>query len=112
VKTVSEILSAAADLIEPEGKWTQGYYARDQFGSDCEPEDSCAVCWCTIGAIERASEESVSDDCEAYNAAEQAVAAALPGITIVSWNDAPERTQADVVAKLREAAERAREQGL
>jgi hypothetical protein len=31
---------------------------------------------------------------------------------ITDWNDAPERTQAEVVAKLREAAERAREQGL
>jgi hypothetical protein len=31
---------------------------------------------------------------------------------IAPWNDAPERTQAEVVAKLREAAALAQEQGL
>lgn len=109
-KTVSEILFAAADLIEPEGAWTQRAIARDRKGLIAIGEGT-AVCWCAIGAIIK-----VGGAWEAIERTEKLLA--LPDAArvgdlrpLAAFNDAPERTQEEVVAKLREAAERAREQG-
>lgn len=97
---VSEILNKAADLIEPEGAWTQGTWARTANGSDDAAigED---VCWCAYGAIRRASEfvNDLSDEC--VEKVRQLVG------DVITWNDAPERTQAEVVAALRAAAQKA-----
>ena len=94
--SVADVLERAADLIEPEGKWTQGKY-----GS----HDSCM---CAKGAIYHVGAWD-----ERADEALEAVYAILPSTGIISdrlvaWNDAPERTQAEVVAKLREAAALAR----
>lgn len=109
---IHDILERAADLIEPEGAWTQGDTARDEngvaLGIGTEPQ---AVCWCILGAIAKVSGMGWSD-------ASQFIAkmypddpgADIPGVA--SWNDAPERTQVEVVAKLREAAAIARAGGV
>jgi hypothetical protein len=107
VKTVSEILSAAADLIEPEGAWTKGQFSRDKEGFYSATSGRKAVCWCALGAIKR-----TAPDTEAAMAARDCLKSITSSVSVADWNDAPERTQAEVVAKLREAAERAREQGL
>lgn len=107
---VSDILERAADRIEPEGRWTQKANARDEDGlsTSCRGEE--ATCWCMAGSVFR--EAGILDD-EAYEAL-KAVLPPAPRIgfdRVVAFNDAPERTQAEVVAKLREAAAKAREQG-
>jgi hypothetical protein len=95
-KTVSEILSAAADLLEPEGAWAQGDLARNAEGDCVSTISDSAVCWCTVGAIYRVSDYYCD---EALGTLEHILSGG-----IANWNDAPERTQAEVVAKLREAA--------
>src|SRR5688572_12664424 len=95
--TPAEILNKAADLLEPKGAWTQGWFARDKSRCHVAVESSAAVCWCAAGAIERASPPTL------YWDALNALARVLP-TSIAVWNDSPERTQAEVVAKLREAA--------
>lgn len=100
VKTVSEVLTAAADLLEPEGAWTQGTFGRPG-------------CQCVLGAIARAAginpHGSNWSDALTRGAHEylcQAIGAEWIGGTLWAdaWNDAPGRTQVEVVETLRRAA--------
>jgi hypothetical protein len=71
---------------------------------------SAAVCWCLTGAFGRVL------DAPALGFETQPVrhffADFVGSEYVENWNDAPGRTQPEVVAKLREAAAKAREQGL
>jgi len=105
--SVADVLERAADLIGPEGAWTQGAYART---ADAEYLDaglipSDATCFCAAGAIAR-----VAGSAGMFSYADRVglVAGFGHGTSIIGWNDDPERTQAEVVAKLREAAALAR----
>lgn len=106
-RSIADVLDAAADLIEPAGRWTQGAYARNIHGDDIVDDDDGslvpreAVCFCVYGAVAFVEDQPI---------AESAAGAFLEmlGVQAVGWNDAPERTQAEVVAKLREAATLAR----
>jgi hypothetical protein len=52
---LTQILNNAADLITATPtSWTQGTFARDQYGLEVDPSHEDAVCWCAIGAIARA----------------------------------------------------------
>lgn len=106
---VADVLDRAADLIEANG-WIQGAYARnrkgDEASEDYAPWPRGKLCFCTMGAIDRVNgERPGTSDYTPY----------LRPLGfewswhIARWNDAPERTQAEVVAKLREAATLARE---
>ena len=93
---IADILDKAADLIEPEGVWSWF----DLGGTG----DLCA--YLAIG-------EAVGDNdrerllyCAAAAFAKQIGVTGREGIW--EWNDAPERTQAEVVSALREAAAKAR----
>lgn len=102
----SEILSKAADLIEPEGRWTQGASAHAGDGLATGACQDDAICWCLGGAIERTGYghfSAVGDALKYFTA--------TTGGALVSFNDAPGRTQAEVVAKLREAAALAESEG-
>jgi hypothetical protein len=102
--SIADVLERAADLIEPEGAWTQHEWALGANGE--EDPIGPAVCWCAWGAIYEASGR---DWTPVANQAVQAVQAHLDA-EIQQWNDAPGRTQAEVVASLREAAAKARQQ--
>lgn len=107
----SEVLNKAADLIEPEGAWTQKAWARTPEGDGVSPVDRRAYCWCMVGALRkvlgydplsaRPPTRFFTDE-PAYKRLVKRFGPAL-GL----WNDAPERTQAEVVAALRKAAEAA-----
>jgi hypothetical protein len=105
VSAVADILERAADLIEPEGKWTQEAEARDEDGLELEDYSSPgAVCWCAGGAIwKAASELGFVRIHQVQRYFEERLGAYAP-----EWNDALGRTQAEVVAKLREVAALAR----
>ena len=103
--TIADVLERAADLIGRNG-WTQ-----DAFG---EP----GGCHCVRGAI---AEIAGIDPRESRHDAETVLAEHIlghpiprlscAGSVLVRWNDTPGRTQSEVVAKLREAAAKAREEG-
>lgn len=103
----SEVLDKAADLITPEGAWTQGYFARvAPGGNSIGPREPNAACWCAFGAvINRCGNDGAAEDF-----AVQYLRTTLRD-SIDRWNDAPERTQAEVIAALRQAAQLAREEG-
>lgn len=103
--SVADVLERAADLIEPQGKWTQGTFARGKRNRPCkEGNSSTARCWCALGAIQHET-NSVALRNEAHWRLRKTL-----GMLVTSFNDAPGRTQAEVVAALREAAALAREQ--
>lgn len=92
-QTLAEVLDAAANLIEPEGAWTQHEWGHDG-------------CYCLDGALMAAKGTG-------YTFPELDLIREVTGAeSAIHWNDADHRTQAEVVAKLREAAELARERGL
>lgn len=100
---VAAILQRAADLIAPEGAWIQGSFGRP------------GECYCVRGAIGAASGSVFLAD--GHAASEIAFAASIgrphgtdnaAGCSLVTWNDSPDRTQAEVVQALRDAAALAR----
>jgi hypothetical protein len=95
----SEVLSRAADLIEPEGAWTQGSYGRTADGSSVYYDDPNAVCFCLRGALRRVDPTGSWME----YAANHRLSAA--------WNDAFGRTQAEVVSALRQASQLAKSEG-
>lgn len=100
---VADVLERAADLIEPEGKWTQQIYARTEDGRSTDVQDPEAICFCMAGALARVA----GDFNERFISAKQVVGNILDR-GMADWNDAPERTQPEVVAALRRAATLAR----
>lgn len=105
MSAVADILDRAADLIEPEGAWTQGVLGRDAKGRILMARNlDRAVCFCAQGAIIRASKDA---EVLAYQAS-QVVRKVIHQEGIGWWNDRRARTQQQVVATLRHAAALAR----
>lgn len=107
----SEVLAKAADLIEPEGAWTQGALGRDENEDDIEESHELAVCWCAIGALCEASGDRYASE---LRARVEALIEAPDGrgtYPLARWNDTPGRTQSEVVAALRSASDLARSEG-
>lgn len=108
VSRARAVLRAAADLIEPEGAWCHGAYAKDRRGQTVPPDSPRAERYCMLGAIMRVV---CHDDSEraVVSQAESMLHDAVDGVDVLSfglldWNDKPGRKQADVVAALRKAA--------
>jgi hypothetical protein len=100
---VAEILDRATSLIEPDGAWIQG--------GDISLSNGRRS-YCAMGALwaarrQRAQEVPLTEYDEAWQLLRHTV-----GGSVVQYNDAPERTQAEVVAKFREAASKARGESL
>lgn len=77
-------------LAEPE-RWTQGCYARDASGRAVNSGDRSAQSWDIMGAMKR---------CGGWTFPMLEMLNAEAGGDFVSWNDAPGRTHADVLALL------------
>lgn len=85
-----ETLRKARELLTPEGAWIQGTAARAADRQQVEPDGSNAVCWCSMGAL------SASGD---WVRARTLLLRSIGGSrSLVDWNDAPERTHAEVLA--------------
>ena len=101
---VSEVLNKAADLLEKPGAWTQGAIGRLEDGTPVLSADatelSRATCYCMAGAL------WVANGYQYPGAAFDALPEG-PRRGTGTWNDATERTQAEVVEVLRQAALRA-----
>jgi hypothetical protein len=92
---VADVLERAGRLIEPEGAWIQRLdraYVSGRYR------------YCAVGAI-----EEVCGDWDKGWVARSILRRVIGRESITVWNDESGRTQAEVVAKLREAAKLARE---
>ena len=108
-KKISEVLTCAADLLSAPGAWTQGQYAYAENHAQADPLSEEACSWCALGAVRKCGvfDSDFSDPAlflltDVRNQGFKSVA---------QWNDSSERTQDEVVAVLKQAAQTAREQG-
>ena len=109
-KPLSEVLACAADLIERPGGWTQGVFARDKRGYKVDVDSADAVCFCAVGAIRHCSGDW-SETIERKAQDLMGLTAPVAFRAIVGWNDDSDRKQEEVVAALRAASTKAKEQG-
>jgi len=91
------ILTKARELVT--AGWTQSVNAVDENDEEVTTSDSTACKFCVYGAIFAASQRLgyAPYSQRAVDAFSQAMFGNVSGL-IAGWNDAPERTQADVVA--------------
>ena len=87
------ILRRAKALIEK--GWTQNTWCRDAKGNELNADSTDAVCWCLSAALGRAAND--------YGALYLGPLDNIIGHYYIDWNDAPERTQAQVVKALEQA---------
>ena len=82
--------------------WTQGAFARTESGLICDDVmHDRATSFCILGAIERSAQNWFEDT----SARKIMRKATDERITLGCWNDAPERTQAEVLAAFDRAIE-------
>lgn len=103
---LADVLNRAGDLVE-EG-WCRLHLAENEVGLATNHYSPEAVRFCPVGAVDVATfGTSLAFHREALEAL--AASVGLPGIgEIAPWNDDPARTQAEVVAAFRAAAEAAK----
>ena len=53
----SELLVKAKAVIADPKHWTQGQYAKDVKGYSTGPSTPDAVCWCSLGALDKVAHE-------------------------------------------------------
>lgn len=97
--TTRDVLHRAADLLG-EYQWLQGEWRRDD-------DAGYPIGYCVAGAIYRSSTDFGNGKSSPHFEAARDALHDNVGRSIVSWNNAPGRTKAEVVACLREAAEAA-----
>lgn len=103
-QSIAEILAAAKAKIDTPEKWTKGVGARDAGGTAVDPQESWAVCFCSLGAVGVAT-----DDITSYEACIGYLRRAIGDNPIIDWNDAPYRTHAEVMAAFDRAIQLAKE---
>lgn len=102
-----DVLVRARALVER--GWCTGVEARDEHGNQCDESDSpSAVSWCMIGAVYRGARKE--DDIALARKAARCLTATVGGL-LDQWNDAPGRTQSEVLAAFDRAIEAARPAG-
>lgn len=104
-KDVKDILLAAADLLEKPGGWTKGACARDSDRNSVPIESRDTVCFCTLGALSHLTLGGAGDAADDLFARTAERLRSYLGREITRWNDAPTRTQTEVVRTLRGAAQ-------
>lgn len=96
----SEKILQAMEIIGDRKRWTKGTFARDSDGVTINPRDSDAVCFCSIGALDKVKSSATVKD---Y------VFTSVPLTTygfagVVDFNDAPETKHKDVMNMFMTAA--------
>ena len=84
----SELLTKAKAVIADPKHWAQGWYAKDAKGQSVGPRKPDAVCWCSLGALEKvAYEEDTYKTCLAATGYLFKVSAECGYIGIPYFND-------------------------
>lgn len=99
---VARVLQLAKRRISDPKFWTIGASARSACGSAVTARDAVAKSWCSIGAVQSALPEG---DPLMYVSLD--TLRGVVGHSIADWNDAEERTHAEVMAAFNKAIKRA-----
>lgn len=78
---IKALLQYARALIAEPGTWTKGYQARNAFGEEVEATSPEAVCFCSHGALHRASVD--------LDASGRAIFAGFTILNSVAWRLTP-----------------------
>ena len=70
------------DILTDESKWTKQFFARKANGHYASPDNDDAVCWCILGAIQKAY-----PDLTEQNKILTKLYAKFPGKSVTVWND-------------------------
>lgn len=105
MKTSDLLIEARKEIASPL-HWTQGIAARDAEGEPCWPSSPTAVCFCSIGALERTSAEFAV--AHALGPAKVLLRKVM-GMGVVMFNDS--HTHAEVMAAWDNAIILAKSQG-
>jgi hypothetical protein len=114
---VSEVLSAARELIADPEHWTQGTYAIENTGNEVYPDESNAYAFCSAGALAKASGTTFNEAGDmqptqlydtAYFELKRAALALFGTDSVTSVNDGelktdPETAHPDVLAMFEKA---------
>lgn len=108
----SEILTKARELLSDEKRWTQGYYALNEYNAQREAEDTDAVCFCSLGALAKVAGRSTGA-CYDNNGPDvdylvKAVGGLSP-VNIVNFNDSHDHEE--VLAAFDKAIKLAQSEG-
>jgi len=96
-KTPLQILRDARELLSDEKRWTQGALGRDENGVLlCADQLDRAQCYCAFGGLLAAGDDATTGDFRALPLLIDAIDL-QPDAGIGDWNDAPDRTHADVL---------------
>ena len=98
---IKTILKAAREILQDEKRWTKGYFARTAAGDRVESCNKAAVCYCAMGAIDKAAVEAREPRFGVGDDAIDALAKFLPDghqKSVASFNDNPKTTHAEVLA--------------
>jgi hypothetical protein len=106
MSTLADKLREARALIDTPEKWTQGANARDAAGRKVPAYSSRARCFCMTGAVIRVMAGGFDAAVPVLGALRKG-ANGLEGGSPHLWNDAPERTHAEVLAAFDRAIEAA-----
>jgi hypothetical protein len=87
----------ARELLADPVRWCQGAIARDAAGKSSETWNPRAVAWCVLGAVRKVYPQGLA---EFQRLAKTLAARGFDSVS--EWNDAPERTHAEVLALLEE----------
>lgn len=98
-QNIIRTLRRARNIIRTKG-WTQGFSARNADRRYTDPRSTEAVCFCILGAIDRANNELQL--CSGSKAAD-VIRDVTPTGLIAEWNDHPNRTKSQVLAIFGEA---------
>lgn len=113
----SEILIAARELLSDEKNWVKGYYAFNEFRDQREVQDNDASCFCMVGALAKASgaKTGMGPDDDSYENVSTPEVDYLVMATgnshIPNFNDASQRTHAEVIAAFDQAIKLAQAEG-
>ena len=106
---IKQRLRAARELIDTPGKWTKGAFQRDAAGNDVSYYATALVpqSHCVTGAILSVCDDPFEDRQVKFylNRFTHDPRKGLGHLALVSWNDAPERTHAEVMLAFDQAIE-------
>jgi hypothetical protein len=85
------------ELLSDESKWIKGYFAADKDGNILDDEYNERACkFCLLGALDKCYGTNANEYRRVRAKIESRIIPNETLGTIVRWNDAPERTFADV----------------
>lgn len=100
-----EILIAAREKITTPERWCQGAHARDEGGQTVLAKDPAACVWCIDGALWAVTRFTQTSARASASILLGEQIGAYSANSIHKWNDAPERTHAEVLAAFDRAIE-------